>query len=112
MDKITTLLSLAYHDGLDGGVCGSVSIVIRSQEECIAAVKSLEFRISSSWTGAHMNYPSGCSVRNSDKKLYFEKSQRGVGKGKEGHIPICKGAYKSSGLKLLLLYSMFLMIYY
>ena len=65
--------------------------------ECKAAVKSLDFRIYNSWTGTYKDYPSGCSFRNSGKKLHFEKSNNGVGKGMKGHIPICKGSTMSSG---------------
>ena len=88
---------LDYYKGNKGEVCDNENEVIRSQNECIAALKFHGYQTSNLWTGTdalhHPGMPVGCSIRNSgDMKPHFIPSSTGFGKGRNDLIPICKRA--------------------
>jgi len=80
-----------YYAGNAGQVCDNENDVIRSQDECTTALKSLGYQTSKFWTGTFEWIPAGCSIEKSRKmKPHFEQSSTGLGKGTNVLIPICK----------------------
>ena len=47
--------------------------------------------IAAAWRGVDSGIPAGCSIRkDGDRRTHLEGSSKGVGKGREDLIPICK----------------------
>ena len=67
--------------------------MIRSVEECTAALQILGYKVTKSfYQGPDNSIPSGCSIRNpGDQKPHMRASSPGLGRGRRDLTPICKG---------------------
>ena len=92
MESYNSLLD--YYDDNDGYICDNENDVIRSQDECTTALKSLGYQKTTGfWTQMDRSIPVGCSVRNSgDMGPHFIQSSTGLGNGRSDLTPICKRA--------------------
>ena len=89
--KMLWLFILAFYQRKSGEVCNHENSVITTEKECTKALLKLGYEVKKGyWYGSTKNIPSGCSIRLRNNRPHLN-DYSGVGNGRKGQIPICKG---------------------
>ena len=89
-----------FYAGPKGGLCNQESHVIRSQEECAAALQKLGYKsLNKFWITSTDRIPSGCSIHVEGRNPHLKTSKTGLGNGRSDLTPICRSSMKTEEVK-------------